>query len=127
LVARELIQKGVPTEQANASAWKLGFDALQRAIINNNDFERWLDCFATAIRVSAEQATTTGLRISAVFREDRNRVREMGRQAPTILLVHEALQTKPLATIPTLTRSTGLTTPTVTQSTGRIAAAGDRA
>jgi hypothetical protein len=126
LVARELIQKGVPTEQANASAWKLGFDALQRAI-NNNDFERWLDCFATAIRVSAEQATTTGLRISAVIREDRNRVREMGCQAPTILLVHEALQAKPLATIATLTRSTGLTTPTVTQSTGRIAEAGDRA
>jgi predicted ABC-type ATPase len=38
LVARELIQKGVPTEQANASAWKLGFNALQRAINNNGDF-----------------------------------------------------------------------------------------
>jgi hypothetical protein len=37
----------------------------------SGDFERWLDFFATAIRVSAEQATTTGLRISAVFREDR--------------------------------------------------------
>jgi Fic family protein len=29
----------------------------------SGDFERWLDFFATAIRVSAEQATTTGLRI----------------------------------------------------------------
>jgi Fic family protein len=82
----------------------------------SGDFERWLDFFATAIRVSAEQATTTGLRISAVFREDRNRLREMGRQAPTILLVQEALQAKPLATIATLTQSTGLTTPTVTQA-----------
>jgi Fic family protein len=83
-------------------------------------FERWLDFFATAIRVSAEQATTTGLRISAVFREDRNRVREMGRQAPTILLIQEALQAKPLATIATLTRSTGFTTPTVTQALGEL-------
>jgi Fic family protein len=86
----------------------------------SGDFERWLDFFATAIRVSAEQATTTGQRISAVFREDRNRVREMGRQAPTILLVQEALQAKPLATIATLTQSTGLTTPTVTQALSEL-------
>jgi Fic family protein len=86
----------------------------------SGDFERWLDFFATAIRVSAEQATTTGLRISAVFREDRNRVREMGRQASTILLVQEALQAKPLATIATLTQSTGFTTPTVTQALGEL-------
>jgi Fic family protein len=86
----------------------------------SGDFERWLDFFATAIRVSADQATTTGLRISAVFREDRNRVREMGRQAATILLVQEALQAKPLATIATLTRSTGFTTPTVTQALGEL-------
>jgi Fic family protein len=86
----------------------------------SGDFERWLDFFATAIRVSAEQATTTGLRISAVFREDRNRLREMGRQAPTILLVQESLQAKPLATIATLTQSTGFTTPTVTQALGEL-------
>ena len=86
----------------------------------SGDFERWLDFFATAIRVSAEQATATGLRISALFREDRNRVREMGRQAPTILLVQEALQAKPLATIATLTQSTGFTTPTVTQALGEL-------
>jgi Fic family protein len=86
----------------------------------SGDFERWLDFFATAIRVSAEQATTTGLRISAVFREDRNRVREMGRQGPTILLIQEALQAKPLATIATLTQSTGFTTPTVTQALGEL-------
>ena len=86
----------------------------------SGDFERWLDFFATAIRVSAEQATTTGQRISLVFREDRNRVRGMGRQAPTILLVQEALQAKPLATIATLTQSTGFTTPTVTQALSEL-------
>jgi Fic family protein len=86
----------------------------------SGDFERWLDFFATAIRVSAEQATTTGQRISLVFREDRNRVRGMGRQAATILLVQEALQAKPLATIATLTQSTGFTTPTVTQALGEL-------
>lgn len=52
----------------------------------------------------------------AVFQEDRNRLRELGRLAPTSLLVQEMLQSKPLATIATLTKATGLTTPTVTQA-----------
>jgi Fic family protein len=80
------------------------------------DFERWIEFFATAIRMSAERARLTGQRVFAVFQEDRNRLRELGRLAPTSLLVQEALQSKPLATIATLTKATGLTTPTVTQA-----------
>jgi len=82
----------------------------------SGDFERWLDFFATAIRVSAEQASKTGRLISAVFQEDRSRLKDLGRQAPTALLVQEALQAKPLTTIAALTQSTKLTTPTVTQA-----------
>jgi Fic family protein len=86
------------------------------AVRESGDFERWLEFFATAIRVSAEQATATGQRIFAVFREDRGHIRKLGRQAPAALAIQEALQFKPLATIAALTRSTGLTTPTVTQA-----------
>jgi Fic family protein len=86
------------------------------AVRETGDFERWLEFFATAIRVSAEQATMTGRRIFAVFREDRIQIRALGRQAPAALLIQEALQSKPLATIAALAKSTGLTTPTVTQA-----------
>jgi Fic family protein len=86
------------------------------AVRESGDFERWIEFFATAIRVSAEQATMTGQRIFAVFREDRIQLRELGRQAPAALLIQEALQSKPLATIAALAKSTGLTTPTVTQA-----------
>ncbi len=86
------------------------------AVRESGDFERWIEFVATAIRVSAEQATETGRRISLVFREDRDRVRSIGRQAANVLLIQEALQAKPLATIATLTRATGLTTPTVTNA-----------
>jgi Fic family protein len=86
------------------------------AVRESGDFERWLEFFATAIRVSAEQATTTGQRIFAVFQEDRSHIRELGRQAPAALAIQEAMQSKPLATIAALTQSTGLTTPTVTQA-----------
>ena len=86
------------------------------AVRESGDFEHWLEFFATAIRVSAEQATITGQRIFTVFREDRIQLRELGRQAPAALLIQEALQSKPLATIAALAKSTGLTTPTVTQA-----------
>jgi Fic family protein len=86
------------------------------AVRETGDFERWLEFFATAIRVSAEQATMTGQRIFTVFREDRIQLRALGRQAPAALLIQEALQSKPLATIAALAKSTGLTTPTVTQA-----------
>lgn len=86
------------------------------SVRETGDFERWIEFFATAIRMSAEQATLTGQRVFAVFQEDRNTLRELGRLAPTSLLVQEALQSKPLATIATLTKATGLTTPTVTQA-----------
>jgi len=86
------------------------------SVRETGDLERWIEFFAIAIRMSAEQATLTGRRVFAVFQEDRNRLRELGRLAPTSLLVQEALQSKPLATIATLTKATGLTTPTVTQA-----------
>jgi predicted ABC-type ATPase len=63
LVARELIQKGVPTEQANASAWKLGFNALQRAINNNEDFSFETTLGGNTIAHELHQAIKAGLKI----------------------------------------------------------------
>ena len=63
LVARELIQKGVPTEQANASAWKLGFNALQRAVNNNEDFSCETTLGGNTIARELHQAIKAGLKI----------------------------------------------------------------
>jgi predicted ABC-type ATPase len=63
LVARELIQKGVPTEQANASAWKLGFNALQRAIDNNQDVSFETTLGGNTIARELHQAIKAGLKI----------------------------------------------------------------
>jgi Fic family protein len=86
------------------------------AVRETGDFESWIEFFATAVRVSAEQAVATGKRISAVFHEDRATVRSIGRLAPTVLLVQESLQKKPLSTVATLRADTGLTAPTIGQA-----------
>ncbi|MEJ1965782.1 MAG: Fic family protein [Gammaproteobacteria bacterium] len=86
------------------------------AVRETGDFERWLEFFATAVRVSAEQAVTTARRIFSIFQEDRAAIREIGRLAPTVLLVQEAMQAKPATTVAKLKDATGLTTPTVGQA-----------
>jgi Fic family protein len=86
------------------------------AVRQTGDFERWIEFFAVAIRVSAEQAITTGQRIFAVFQEDREAIRALGRVAANVLLVQEALQAKPLATVASLTQATKLSNPTVGQA-----------
>lgn len=63
LVARELIKKGVPTEQANTSAWKLGFNALQRAINNNEDFSFETTLGGNTVARELRQAIKAGLKI----------------------------------------------------------------
>jgi Fic family protein len=59
-----------------------------------------------------------------VFRQDREALRGVGRLAPTLLVVQEALQAKPIATIGALTQVTNLTTPTVTTALRELAAKG---
>ena len=63
LVARELIQKGVPADRANASAWRLGFNALQRAISNNEDFTFETTLGGQSIARELHRAIKAGLKV----------------------------------------------------------------
>lgn len=94
------------------------------AVRETGDYERWIDFFAEALRHSAEVAVETGRRVIEVFRQDREALRGVGRLAPTLLVVQEALQAKPIATIGALTQVTNLTTPTVTTALRELAAKG---
>jgi Fic family protein len=90
------------------------------AVRETGDYEQWIDFFSEAIRHSANVAIETSRRIGEVFRQDRDLLRNQGRQAGTLLMVQEALQAKPVATIASLTAGTGLTTPTVTTALGAL-------
>ena len=94
------------------------------AVRETGDYEHWIDFFAEAIRHSAEVAIETGRRISEVFLQDRELLRQRGRIAGTLLMVQEALQAKPVASIASLTAATGLTTPTVTTALRELVSLG---
>ena len=83
------------------------------ALRASGDYERWIDFFAQAIRHSAEVAIETSRRVTLAFREDRTLLRTVPRMAGSLLMIQEALQAKPVATVATLKEATGLTTPTI--------------
>jgi Fic family protein len=83
------------------------------AVRASGDYERWIGFFTEAIRHSAEVAIETGRRVVQAFREDRALLRVVPRIAGSLLMIQEALQAKPVATVATLQAATGLTKPTV--------------
>jgi len=51
--------------------------------------------------------------VTQAFHEDRAQLRAVPRIAGSLLMIQEALQAKPVATVATLKEATGLTTPTI--------------
>jgi Fic family protein len=86
------------------------------------DWEGWLAFFAAGVIEVAENAVTTARRLADLVQSDRERVRGVGRGAPTALKVHEALQREPVTTIPRLVESTRLSVPGATAALERLVA-----
>ncbi len=84
------------------------------------DWEGWLMFFAAGVVEVAENAVATAKRLADLIQRDRERVRSVGRGAPTSLQVHEALQQEPVTTIPRLVARTRLSVPGATAALERL-------
>ena len=84
------------------------------------DWEGWLMFFAAGVVEVAENAVATAKRLADLIQRDRERVRSVGRGAPTALQVHEALQQEPVTTIPRLVARTRLSVPGATAALERL-------
>lgn len=77
------------------------------------DWEAWLDFFAEAVIETAKQAIETALQLDKLAKEDRSRIRSLGRVSASVELVHLAMMERPIATSGRLVDKTGLTAATV--------------
>ena len=84
------------------------------------DWEGWLDFFAEAVHVSATQAVAAASALLELVTADRNRIDGLGRATPSALLVHQALQRRPIATAAALVKATRLTPATVNKSLAHL-------
>lgn len=88
------------------------YDLLQK-VRTDGDWETWCEFFVDAISETAKQAVTTANRLSNLVREDRERVRGLGRIAGSAYRVMDALVQHPVISIPAACKLTGLVPHTV--------------
>lgn len=86
---------------------------LQR-VRETGDWESWLKFFLMGVHDIALQAADDAREILAMIQTDRAKIADIGRGAGSALQTHHYLEKKPLAVIPEVVKSLGLTTPTVT-------------
>ena len=88
------------------------YELLDR-VRRTGDWEAWLAFFLRGVRETAENAAATARRLTERFAADRERLATEGRRAGSALRVHEALQERPILSIPEICKRTRLAFPTV--------------
>ena len=86
------------------------------SVRRTGDWEEWVAFFAEGVELTAREALTVAQSLRDLGHADRLRIQALGRIAGSALRVHEALQSRPLATIASMSGSTGLSVPAVTAS-----------
>jgi len=99
------------------------YDLLQ-TVRKEGDWEGWTSFFVEATRDAARQAVSTANRLSAIVREDRDRVHPLGRVAGSALQVLDVLVQRPVLSIPAACTATGLTHHTVAKVMNALIGAG---
>lgn len=88
------------------------YDLLQ-SVRDRDDWESWIEFFLSGLIETANEAVATAREILAVFEQDRAHVRSLGRQAASMLRVHDLLQRRPIIGVVAASRELKLTHPTV--------------
>ena len=88
------------------------YELLDR-VRRTGDWEAWLVFFLQGVHETAEDAARTAQRLADQFAADRERIATGGRRAGSALRVHEALQERPVLSIPATCDRTGLSFPAV--------------
>lgn len=85
--------------------------ALLQEVREHGRWEAWLEFFLTGVRDVARQAHEAARTIEAMFIEDAEKLKSLGRAAPTARQIFSVLQTRPLVTIATAAERAGVSFP----------------
>jgi len=87
--------------------------ALLNEIRLNGNWEAWLDFFAEAVIMTANQALDTIRELTDLSNEDRYKIKGLGRAALSTLQIHRALLVRPISTAGWLVKKTAISPATV--------------
>ncbi len=106
-------------KQHRAEYYRL-LDAVRR----EGDWEEWLRFFLLGVAETAEAAVSTARRLIDLFDKDQIRIQKTGRQAGSLLRVHEALKQRPLCTVAETAKRAGLSFPTAASALESLVVSG---
>ena len=88
------------------------------------NWEGWLDFFAEAVIVTANQAVDTTRQLIDLSNKGRDKISELGRAAASTLQVHRALLERPIATAGWLAKKTAISPATVNKCLNHLESLG---
>jgi len=91
------------------------YELLDR-VRQDGDWEAWIAFFLEGVVQVANEAVRNAQRLEEMFHNDRVRITGVGRRAGSALRVHESLKARPIQSIGSLSKSTGLSPPTAGSS-----------
>jgi Fic family protein len=95
------------------------YELLNEVRINGN-WEAWLDFFAEAVMVTANQSVDTAKNLIELADVDREKINGLGRATTSTMRIHKALMGHPIATSGWLVDKTGITPATVNKCLGHL-------
>ena len=88
------------------------------------NWEAWLDFFAEAVIITANQAVDTTRQLTGLSNGDRDKISGLGRAAASTLRVHRALLERPIATAGWLVKKTTISPATVNKCLNHLESLG---
>jgi len=97
----------------------LYYDHLQ-SVRTKGAWEEWLNFFLEGVTQTAEQATKTTSRMINLFNKDEEKIKELGRAKDSALKVFEYYKSRPLNSVPSITKRLKMTAPTARASVNHL-------
>jgi Fic family protein len=91
---------------------KLYYDHLT-LVRETGDWEEWISFFLKGVAETAEQATETAQKITALFKTNDEKIKKLGKVSGSVLRLHAYLQKQPVSDTGNAVKGSGLTPPTV--------------
>jgi Fic family protein len=98
---------------------ELYYDHLQ-SVRTKGAWEEWLNFFLEGVTETAEQATKTTSRMINLFNKDEEKIKKLGRAKDSALKVFEHFKSRPLNSIPSITKRLKMTAPTARASVNHL-------
>ncbi|MDE2113162.1 MAG: Fic family protein [Alphaproteobacteria bacterium] len=93
---------------------------LLQEVRERGTWEAWLEFFLEGVTQTAEQAFDSAIRITELFKADRERIASATDRAGSALRIHELFQTNPYLTATAATKRSNLTMPTVNSALAEL-------